>query len=295
MKSFIKSLALFVLLTVSIYPQYSRGKVLEGKTIESEILGKDVHYSVYLPFDYETSERYYPVVYLLHGYGGHDIDWIQYGEANIQCDKAIAENKIPPMILVMPDADNTWYMNNYEGTVLYEDFFIKEFIPFIETEYRIRKEKKFRGIAGLSMGGHGALFFTLKYPDIFQACAAFSPGTHTKEEVIAMDLERWNRLFSNVYINDVTGEKRVTEHFSANDVLTITKNIDPEKIKFTRFYIDCGDDDFLIKGNMELHSLLIDKEIEHEFRVRDGRHNWFYWRSGLIEGLEYIGVGFHQQ
>lgn len=295
MKILIKSILLFILFTTSVYTQYSRGKVLEGRIIESEILGREVSYTVYLPFDYDTSERYYPVVYLLHGFGGHDIDWIQFGEANLQCDKAIAENSIPPMILVMPDGENTWYMNNYDGSIMYEDFFINEFIPKVESEFRIRSEKRWRGIAGLSMGGHGALFFALKYPDLFQASAAFSAGTHTKAELLEMDLDSWNLLYKNVYINDVEGDMRINEHFAANDVLTIVRNIEPEKLRFTRFYIDCGDDDFLIKGNMELHSLLIDKQVQHEFRVRDGGHQWSYWRSGLIDGLKFIGIGFHQQ
>lgn len=295
MKILFRSVVLLVLLTSSVYSQYSRGEVLEGRTIESEVLGTDVRYTVYLPYDYETSERYYPVVYLLHGFGGGDIDWVQFGEANIKCDKAIAEGEIPSMILVMPDAENSWYMNNYDGSVKYEDFFIRELIPHVEAEYRIRSEKRFRGVAGLSMGGHGALALTLKHPEMFQACAAFSAGTHTKDELIEMDLDRWNMIFKSVYINDVEGNERITDHFGENDVLTIVKNLDQDKLKYNRFYIDCGDDDFLIKGNMELHSLFIDKEIPHEFRVRDGAHQWSYWRSGLIDGLKYIGSGFHQQ
>jgi len=295
MKTLIRITVLFLFLTSLVYSQYTRGRVLEGRKIESKILGEDVRYTVYLPFDYETSERYYPVVYLLHGFGDNDMGWIQFGEANILCDKAIAENEIPPMILVMPNAKRTWYLNNYDGSVLYEDFFTKEFIPFIESKYRIRNEKRYRGIAGLSMGGYGALLYSLKYPEMFQACVAFSAGVFTRDEIVTMKLDEWNIFYKTVYENDITGERRLTEHFMANDVLEIVKNINREKLKYTRFYIDCGDDDFLIKGNMELHSLFIDKEIQHEFRVRDGVHQWSYWRSGLIDGLKFIGVGFHQQ
>lgn len=294
MKTFFKVCIIFLCLSSIVYSQYSRGKVLEGKIIESKILGEEVRYTVYLPFDYDTSERYYPVVYLLHGFGDNDMGWIQFGEANILCDKAIAESEIPPMILVMPDARRSWYINNYNGSVKYEDFFIQEFIPFIETEYRIRNEKRYRGVAGLSMGGYGALIYSLKYPDMFAACAAFSAGISTRERIIEMELEQWNIVYGPVYGENLAGNERLTEHLLNNDVLEIVKNIDTGKMNFPRLYIDCGDDDFLIEGNMQLHSLLLEKEIDHEFRVRDGRHQWSYWRSGLIDGLKYIGTSFHQ-
>lgn len=294
MKTLLKTGFIFLCLSSLIYSQYLHGKVSEGKIVESKILGEEIRYTVYMPFDYETSERYYPVVYLLHGYGDNDMGWIQFGEANMLCDKAIAENKIPPMILVMPDARRTWYINNYDESVRYEDFFIQEFIPFIESKYRIRSEKRYRGVAGLSMGGYGALLYSIKYPGMFQACAAFSPGVHTGDEIIKMDTGRWNILFGDVYEKDLTGEDRFTKSYNANDIFELVKNLNAPELEFTRFYIDCGDDDFLIKGNMELHSLLIDKNIEHEFRVRNGGHQWSYWRSGLIDGLKYIGVGFHQ-
>src|SRR6056297_1548264 len=143
--------------------QVSRGKVVEGLTIESRLLDKEVRYSIYLPFDYETSQRYYPVVYLLHGYTDNDMGWIQFGEAHLKADQAIAQGKIPPMIIVMPDAGVSWYINNYDNSVPYEDFFFDEFMPHVESKYRIRQKKRYRGVAGLSMGGYGALVYSLKH------------------------------------------------------------------------------------------------------------------------------------
>src|SRR5436190_15516371 len=91
------------------------GKVIEEQNIKSDILKHNVKYAIYLPADYETSNRTYPVVYLLHGYGDDQTGWLQFGEVNRYADKAIAEGTIPPMIIVMPDAQGTFYINSYDG------------------------------------------------------------------------------------------------------------------------------------------------------------------------------------
>ncbi|MEJ2615226.1 MAG: alpha/beta hydrolase family protein, partial [Ignavibacteriaceae bacterium] len=252
-------------------------------------------YTIYLPFDYETSSRYYPVVYLLHGYTDNDMGWIQFGEANMTADKAIADQEIPPMILVMPDGGLSWYINNYNDSVRYEDFFFKEFIPYIESHYRIRTEKRSRGVAGLSMGGYGTLVYALKHPDMFAACAALSAGIRTEEEMINMNTEKWEKEFGNVYGPDLKGRNRITSHYLANDPFNIIKTGDINKIKTVRIYLDCGDDDHLYKGNSTFHILLRDLKIPHEYRVRDGGHHWYYWRSGLKDALKFIGTSFHQE
>jgi enterochelin esterase-like enzyme len=133
--------------------QISHGAVKEGLNLDSKILGAQVRYTIYLPFDYETSSRLYPVVYLLHGYNDNDMAWIQFGEANLIADEAIAKREIPSMIIAMPDAGASWYINNYNGSVRYEDFFFQEFVPYLESHYRIRPEKNFRGVAGRPFHG----------------------------------------------------------------------------------------------------------------------------------------------
>lgn len=282
------------LLAVNLHSQVSRGTVKEGLTIKSKILNKEVRYTIYLPFDYNTSSRYYPVVYLLHGYTDNDIGWLQFGEAHLLADEAIAKREIPPMILAMPDGGVTWYINNYDNSVRYEDFFFGEFIPYIESNYRIRAEKRYRGVAGLSMGGFGALVYALKHPDMFAGCAAFSAGIRTDEEMMAISEEWWERAHGLVYGPKLQGKDRITSHLQSNNPLYIAQNADLEKLKSVRIYLDCGDDDFLYKGNATFHILLRDLQVPHEYRVRDGGHQWSYWRRGLVEGLKFIGVSFHQ-
>jgi enterochelin esterase-like enzyme len=277
-----------------MFSQVSRGTVKEGLTVHSEILNKDVRYTIYLPFDYKTSNRFYPVVYLLHGFTDNDIGWIQFGEANLIVDEAIANREIAPMILVMPDGGVSYYINNYNSSVMYEDFFIREFIPYIESHYRIRTGKRYRGIAGLSMGGYGTLVNALKHPDMFSACAAFSAAIYNDDEIKQVSQSDWELKYGILYGPGLAGKDRVNKTFIKNNPFHIIQNADPIKIKQLRIYIDCGDDDQFSESNSLFHVLLLKKKIQHEFRMRDGGHRWNYWRSGLVNALKFIGEGFHQ-
>ncbi len=285
----------FIFLSVNMYSQVPRGIVKEGLKIQSKILGKEVRYTIYLPSDYETSSRYYPVVYMLHGYTDNDIAWIQFGEANATADEGIAQREIPPMILAMPDGGVSWFINNYNDSVKYEDFFFKEFIPYIESHYRILAEKRYRAIAGLSMGGYGALVYALKHPDMFSSCVAFSAAVFTDKEIIDMQDDVWKKGLGLGYAFDpsLEGKDRITKQFKDDDPLYLFKTLDINKIKSVRYYIDCGDNDFLYRGNSALHVLLRDLDIPHVYRVREGMHSWVYWRSGLLNGLKFIGETFH--
>ena len=293
LRSFL-TLITILILNIGMFSQVSRGTVKEGLTVHSEILNKDVRYTIYLPFDYKTSNRFYPVVYLLHGFTDNDIGWIQFGEANLIVDEAIANREIAPMILVMPDGGVSYYINNYNSSIMYEDFFIKEFIPYIESHYRIRTGKRYRGIAGLSMGGYGTLVNALKHPDMFSACAAFSAAIYNDDEIKQVSQSDWELKYGILYGPGLAGKDRVNKTFIKNNPFHIIQNADPIKIKQLRIYIDCGDDDQFSESNSLFHVLLLKKKIQHEFRMRDGGHRWNYWRSGLVNALKFIGEGFHQ-
>jgi enterochelin esterase-like enzyme len=283
---------LFNLLTFALFAQ--EGSVKESLTIKSAILGRDVKYSIYLPSDYEKSDRSYPILYLLHGSGDDETGWIQFGEVDKITDNSVRKGESAPMIIAMPDGGLTGYINNYDNKVRYEDFFIQEFIPFIEKTYRVRDQRRYRAVAGLSMGGYGALIMATKHPDLFSAAAPLSAGVRTDLEVIEIDDAYYERTMGIRNGKGLKGKDRLTAHYYQNSVLKIVETADAEALKNVRFYVDCGDDDFLIKGNMALHAVMIDKKIPHEFRVRDGGHTWTYWRTGLPEVLKFISAGFHQ-
>lgn len=274
---------------------FAQGFVKEKQVIKSTILNKEVHYSIFLPSDYYTSERAYPVTYLLHGYGDADDGWIQFGEVNRLADDAIKAGKIPPMIIVTPDGFTSFYINTADGKLNYEDFFIKELIPHIEKTYKVKAERKYRGIAGLSMGGYGALMYALKYPNLFVAAAPLSAAVWTDNDIINLDEGMFNGLFGNSMGKNLKGKDRLTPAWLSNSPLAIIEKKTKEELAAVSYWIDCGDDDFLTIGNAQLHIALTNKKVPHEFRMRDGAHNWTYWRTGIIDALSFIGDSFHQK
>lgn len=272
-----------------------KGKVIEEKAVKSTVLNRSVKYSIYLPADYETSDRSYPVVYLLHGYTDDNTAWLQFGEINRLADAAIADGTIPPMIIVMPNADSSWYINSYDGKEKYEDFFIKEFMPAIEKTYRIKAEKAYRGIAGLSMGGYGTLILSLKHPELFSAAAPLSAAVFDDNTLTSMADHSYDNTFAQLFGRGLKGKDRLSDAWYANSVLKIIETKSADDLKKVHYWIDCGDDDFLTIGNCLLHIALTEKHVPHEFRMRDGAHTWTYWRTGIIPALAFIGDEFHQK
>lgn len=269
------------------------GIIKESLKLKSAILGKEVEYSLYLPPDYDQSNRRYPVLYLLHGYTDDETGWTQFGEVKAIADKQLQNMEMTSMIIAMPDGGVSWYINSADGKVKYEDFFIKEFIPHIDASLRTRAEKRYRGIAGLSMGGHGTMIMAVKYPNLFAVAAPLSASIFTRDELVNMPEENWDNVFGPPYGKN-KGETRVTDHLKKNWILSLVNDAQADDLKKVKYYIDCGDKDFLIKGNMELHSILIDKKVPHEFRVREGIHNWDYWRTALPEVFNFVSKSFHQ-
>jgi enterochelin esterase-like enzyme len=287
MKKNIIALLLATIFTLNAFSQ--SGKVFDNLSMNSKILNMERKYAVYLPPDYETSERSYPVLYLLHGAGDDQSGWIQFGEVLQIADKAIKEGTSTAMIIVMPDANTgqRGYTNDVKGNWRYEDFFFEEFLPFIEGKYRIRAEKRYRAVAGLSMGGGGSFYYALHRPDLFSAACPLSSSTGPL-----------NREDTKNYIQRMggtdAGQAEIDAWYEKYSVTEMVKNLPEEGIKAVRWYIDCGDDDFLFEGNALVHITLRKRNIPHEYRVRDGAHNWTYWRESLPEVLRFVSNGFHQ-
>lgn len=293
MKFILSTACLVMLMLPTVFGQ---GLLKESLSINSTVMGKEVKYSVYLPDGYERSNRVYPVLYLLHGYGDDETGWTQFGEVESIAGKAMKRGDATPMIIVMPDGGVTWYLNSYDGKIRYEDFFVTEFIPHIDKTYRTRPQQQYRAIAGLSMGGYGSLLLATKHPGLFSSCSPLSAGVLTDEEIVNGSDDIWKNVLGELYgKRELTGKNRLTPHYQQNSILGIISKGNAEQLGKVRYYIDCGDKDFLIKGNMALHAALIDKKIAHEFRVREGVHNWSYWRTALPEVLKFASVSFHQQ
>lgn len=275
------------LLALAASPVVLAGSLKLSQSIESAKMRKTMKYSIYLPDQYETSGLSYPVIYLLHGVTGNELSWVYGGEVQHIADQWTQQSG-KACIIVIPDGGNYWYMNDYKGLSPYEDYFIEEFMPAIEKQYRIRTDRSSRSIAGLSMGGHGALHFSLKYPHLFSKCYAMSAGVFTDEEVMGIPAERYKKYGLHEVLGDLEGSARITDWYKQNMVLHALKSMPTKSLKRVRYFIDCGDDDFVLFGNMALMQLMREKEMTAEFRIRDGAHTWDYWKSALSMALVFI-------
>jgi len=285
MKPFPLLLLFFFVLTYS-YGQ--SGKVMDNLSVNSKILKGERNYAIYLPPDYDTSSRSYPVLYLLHGYTDDHTGWVQFGEVLHIADKAILSGDATPMIIVMPDADTglPGYTNAISGNWNYEDFFFEELMPQVEERFRIKKKKQFRAIAGLSMGGGGTFLYALHRPDLFSSAAPLSAWMGPQKLQEMNDFAKRENIKFN--------EADLESFLDRNNPLRLVDSMSKEVLNSVRWYIDCGDDDFLYEGNSTMHIKMRKKEVNHEYRVREGGHTWDYWRSALPTVLAFISKRFHQ-
>lgn len=267
-----------------------RGSVDESCTIESKIMKQTMHYAVYLPDGYNTSTRTYPVLYLLHGMSGNQTSWVQQGDVNRIASKTIANGTAPEMIIVMPDGRNDCYVNSYDNSVRYEDYFFQEFIPEVEKSFRV--QKNLRAVAGLSMGGYGSLYYTFSHCDMFKACYAMSAAVYIPEK-------NGNRSDLEKKVMGPDDAEGTPPYFRSHCIQEMAKNIELKKnewggIDFPSLYIDCGDDDFLLLPNLQLVEILKNKNVPFEFRIHDGAHTWDYWRNALEDALAFVGKRFRE-
>ncbi len=285
MKKSIFVLSTFLIVFLSTHAQ--EGKVFDKLSMSSKILKSERNFAVYLPPGYDTSKRSYPVLYLLHGAGDDQTGWVQFGEVKHITDKAIKNGKATPMIIIMPDAKTgkLGYFNTIKGDWNYEDFFFNELMPYVEKKYRVKREKRYRAVAGLSMGGGGSFMYALHRPDLFSSACPLSAY------VGPLSLEQ---LKLRIPKSEKYSKKQIEAYFKRHNAIELIKSESVEKLKSVRWFIDCGDDDFLYEGNSLAHIALTKKKIPHEYRVRDGAHNWTYWRASLPKVLRFVSQGFHQ-
>jgi S-formylglutathione hydrolase FrmB len=156
----------------------------------------------------------------------------------------------------------------------------------VEKAYRIKAEKRYRAVAGLSMGGGGTFMYALHKPELFTSACPLSAyiGPLSLEE-LRERMDRNKESYSNAALN---------EYFEKHNALSLINSMTKEAVSEVRWFIDCGDDDFLYEGNSLVHIALKKKEVPHEYRVRDGRHSWTYWREALPVVLEFVSDAFHQ-
>ena len=286
MKNRLTLLCLGLFLSVTCFGQ--SGKVFDALTVTSKILKMERKFAIYLPPDYDTSQRSYPVLYLLHGAGDDQTGWVQFGEVLRITDQAIKDGSATPMIIVMPDANTgrRGYFNDVSGDWKYEDFFFDELIPYVEKTYRAKSDKRYRAVAGLSMGGGGSFMYALHRPDMFSFACPLSAY------IGALSIDQFkDRLTKN---NEKYKDSEIEPYYQQHNAVSLVNDMPADELKSVRWFIDCGDDDFLYEGNSLVHIAMRKKNVPHEYRVRNGGHSWSYWRESLPVVLSFVSDTFHQ-
>jgi S-formylglutathione hydrolase FrmB len=261
-------------------------RLLENQKLKSRILNRDISYAVLLPKEYDSLHSNYPVVYLLHGWGDNETAWYKYGLIAYYADA----NASIPMIYVMPQGFNSYYVNKYNGSFPYMDMFVEELVPAIDSLFRTLKDPQQRAVMGFSMGGYGALILPAKNPDVFKTGVVLSMSYRTDQQYMSESQDGWNSQWGSIFGGaGSTGTARLTDYYKANNPFYFFKNPGDISLKGQNYFFDCGDDEEnLSEPNDNLHDMLRNLNIKHEYRVRNGAHSWDYWHKSLPEALRYI-------
>jgi putative tributyrin esterase len=252
------------------------GVIVRDASFQSVSLGREMKYRIVLPADYETSGVRYPVLYLLHGLMGHYEDW----ESRTHLDDYVAGL---PLIVAMPEGDDSWYTNSAsQPQEKWEDYIIKDFVREIDSRYRTIQTRHARAIAGLSMGGYGAMKFALKYPGTFIFAASFSGAqapVHDPEHKVPFGQKYADQLRA------IFGEG-MTPTLTANDIYELAKKAAPAQLPYLE--VTCGTEDGLLASNREFVALLQQLKIRYEYHESAGAHTWQYWDEQLPHTLSLL-------
>lgn len=245
-----------VLLSITTYAAQ-----IDTLMIHSERMDRDIEVLVIVPQGTEK-DRNLPVLYLLHGYSGNAKTWI-----NIKPElKDMAERD--KIIIVCPNGENSWYWDSPKNPKSqFETFISKELINYIDNNYKTIKDRKGRAICGLSMGGHGALWISIRNSDIFGAAGSTSGGVDIRPFP-----ENWE--MKKQLGEQITNKELWNDH-------TVMTQLDKIKNGNLAIIIDCGTDDFFFDVNNKLHEELLKRKISHDYIVRSGAHNRSYWNNSI--------------
>lgn len=261
---------------------------IECRAIPSKILSREVRYCALLPPSYDTAKaRRFPVLYFLHGLGGNEQLLVNSGGWNLVED-LWQEDRIREFLIVTPDGDTSFYINTSDGHQRYEDFFFREFLPFIERNYRIKSGRRFRGIGGVSMGGYGALHLAFLHPEFFGSVSANSAALLEHLPDVKFTNPRQSSLLR---VLSAFGSPPDPEFWRQNSPFTPARTA---RLAGLKIYFDCGsDDDYgFEKGAQAFHELLDSLHIRHEFHLYPGGHDAMYFAQHMPAAFEFHSRAF---
>ncbi len=225
-------------------------------------MNREIKNTIVLPEQYAIGEDTYPVIFLLNGYDGDYKAWLGT-KPNLA--ELASENEV---IFVLPDGQDSWYIDSpVDSTMQFETYLTKELLPYVDTNYRTKAAPEYRAITGLSMGGHGAFHTAIKHPDLFKNVGSMSGGVN-----IAPFTSKWK-------LQNLLGDPQVNkEAWENSNVTNLAKDLENGVLNIT---FDCGVDDFFYEINNNLHQLLLDNKVDHDYTVRPGGHSHPYWRNSI--------------
>lgn len=264
--------------------------------LNSRILKQAVHYCVYLPSGYDVAAgkvpaQRYPVLYFLHGLGDNERTLFNSGGWTL-LDDLRNQHKMGDFLIVAPEGKRSFYINSAAGSFRYSDFFLQEFLPHIESKYRIRPGRTGRAISGISMGGYGALRFAFAHPELFSAVSAQSAALITQTPQELETTAKMGAPLAGV-LGPAFGMPIDVAHWNANDPLLLAKR-NSAALKGLAIYFNCGQNDNygFEKGAADLHTLLLRVHVKHEYHAYPGDHSLEYFLSHFDEVMEFHSKAF---
>ncbi|HTR46582.1 MAG TPA: alpha/beta hydrolase family protein [Verrucomicrobiae bacterium] len=282
--------AALLLAAASFAPSAAAAGRAECRSLPSTILQRKVSYCVLLPPSYDASKaQRYPVLYFLHGLGENEQVLVNSGGWNLIQD-LWDQKRVGEFLIVTPNAGRSFYINSRDGRVRYEDFFVREFLPFVESHYRIRADRAHRGISGVSMGGYGSLRFGLRYPQTFGSVSAHSAALVAKLPRGQLDGQAEQAL--DWALGGAFGAPFDPAYWERNSPFTLVRK--GPRPAAMRLYFDCGtEDEFGFNaGAQAFHDLLASRGIPHEFHLYPGGHDEAYVAQHLPASLAFHSRAF---
>lgn len=269
---------------------------IDCSALNSGILKRLVHYCVYLPSGYDAGaeqhpSRRYPVLYFLHGLGDNERTLFNSGGWTL-LDDLRNQHRMGDFLIVAPEGWRSFYVNSANGSFRYSDFFLQEFVPYIEAKFRIRAGRAGRAISGISMGGYGALRFAFAHPEMFPAASAQSAALIT-ESPQQLDAAAKTGLPILAVLSPVFGKPINPAHWAANNPFVLARQ-NANALRKMAIYFNCGQDDNygFEKGAAELDAELKREGIKHEYHLYPGDHSLNYFLSHFTEVMEFHSRAF---
>jgi S-formylglutathione hydrolase FrmB len=269
---------------------------IECNALNSRILKYAVHYCVYLPASYDAGAtkspaQHYPMLYFLHGLGDNEKTLFNSGGWTL-LDELRQQHKLGDFLIAAPEGRRSFYINSADGSVRYSDFFLQEFIPLIETKYRVNKGRNNRAISGISMGGYGALRFAFSHPEIFSAASAQSAALIT-ESPQELDIAARSGAPLGKVLAEVFGNPIDAPHWKNNSPFVLAQK-NAAGVRKLAIYFNCGRDDNygFEKGAAALHEELQKEGVKHEYHLYAGDHSLDYFLAHFTEVMEFHSRAF---